>query len=335
MNFRTAVLGAGWVAAVAVAFAWRALAPRCPLDTWSTPPGVAATVDGHEIPWEDVDLDVLAALAQAGVRYEGPTAARQLRDLRQAMRERAVERLLLQREASRRGHRADPAAVQAAREKLWSQVPEGTLLHRLLRERRWEQALRRRAEANVLVEQLLADLRAQSSPSEEELRAYYRENLGRFREPEAAFFRQVVTPDRAAAEEVARRLRAGEPIEALGQRFAPDRSGFENGRAELRMFRGNPDPREPVLFRLRPGEVSDPVELSTGFAVLRLERRTPPRELRFEEVRDQLDKTLAARKFDAALRQLVRRLRETARITRSPLPEAETPAPSPSPTGGR
>lgn len=335
MDFRTAALGLGWVAALAVAFAWRALAPRCPTDEWSTPLGAAAAVDGQEVLWEDVDLDVLAAMAQAGVRYEGPAATRQLRELRQAMRERAVDRALLEQEATRRGHRADPAAVQEAEEKLRQQVPEGTLLYRLLRQRRWEEALRRRAASSVLVERLLADLRARSSPSEEELRAYYRENLSRFREPEAVFFRQVVTTDRRAAEEVARKVRAGEPIEAVGRQFAPDRSGFENGSGELRMFRGNPDPREPVLFRLKPGEVSDPVELPAGFAVLRLERRTPPRELRFEEVRHQIQKTLAARKFDQALQELVSQLRDRARITRFPLPETETPTPRPSPAGDR
>ncbi|MDR7400446.1 MAG: peptidylprolyl isomerase [Armatimonadota bacterium] len=326
MGLREAVLAAGWVVAAAVV-GWQTVAPgKCAVEAWTVPEGVAATVDGQEVLWEDVELDVLGAMAAAGLRYEGPAADRNVHELRLAMRERAVERALLEQEGRRRGYTGGPRDVQEALDRLRSQVPEGTLLDRLLRQGRFEQVLRRRAASAVVVDRLLSDLRRQSAPPEEELRAYYRENLDRFREPEAAYFRQVLTQDRASAVEAARRLRAGEPPESVGQHFAPDRPGFERGAGELRMFRGDPDPREPVLFRLRPGQVSDPVELPGGrFAVLRLERTTPARQLGFPEVRDQVQKTLAARKFNEAVQRLVKMLRDRARVVYRPLP-APTPA---------
>jgi parvulin-like peptidyl-prolyl isomerase len=102
------------------------------------------------------------------------------------------------------------------------------------------------------------------------------------------------------------------------------------------MFQGNPDPREPVLFGMRPGEVSGPVEVAGGYAVLRLERRTPGRQVPFEEARPAVEKELAARKFNAALRELLGRLRARARVERMPLPEEATLAsPSPAPSPGR
>ncbi|MCS7173879.1 MAG: peptidylprolyl isomerase, partial [Armatimonadetes bacterium] len=183
------------------------------------------------------------------------------------------------------------------------------------------------------VERLLGELRASSAPSEEEVRAEYRLRPDRYREPEAAFFRQVVAVDRPSAEEAAKRIRAGESIEKVGEELGAGRTGFEKGAAELRMFRGNPDPREPVLFRLKPGEVSDPVEVPGGFAVVRLERRTPARQVPFEEVRDRIAEALHARKAQTAIRELVKGLRSRAKIERLPLPEeASTPPGSPVPS---
>ncbi len=335
MTGRRVLVGLGWVVALGLAVGWRAWGVDCPAEEWAVPGGVAATVDGQQVLWEDVELDVLAAMAQAGVRFEGASGDRQLRELREGMRERAVERVLLEQEARRRGLRADPEKVEEALQKLRAGVPEGTLLDRLVDRGQFAQALRRRAESNVLVDRLVEGLRAQAAPSEEELRAYYREDPDRFREPEAAYFRQVVTADRRTAEEAVRRLRAGERVEEVGERLAPGRPGFEKGAGELRMFRGNPDPREPVLFRLRPGEVGGPVELPAGFAVLRLERRTRARVLPFTEVREQVYKHLAARKFTEALRSLVRDLRDRAEVRRSPVPGIEAPPPSPSPAQGR
>jgi peptidyl-prolyl cis-trans isomerase C len=333
MRFRWAAAAGGWVVALGLLAAgvwvWKEGRACEPEDRLVAP--VVARVDGQEIPGEDLELEVLAAQARSGLRYEGTVGERQLAELRVRLLEGLLDRVLLEREAARRGYRADPAKVEQALQRLRRQVPEGTTLARLVEAGRFREAMRRRATSAVVIEAFLADLRRGWKPTAEEVEAYYRERSEEFREPEAALFRQIVLDDRGRAEEAVRRARAGERFEAVGEALAPDRGPFDRGAIPLRMPRGNPDPREPVLFKMKPGEVKGPVPIPGGlYAVLRLERHIPARVVPFEEARDRIRRMLEGRKQSSGLQELLWKLRAEAKIERL-LPASTGPTPTPSP----
>jgi parvulin-like peptidyl-prolyl isomerase len=332
MKVRMAVLVAGWVVAAGAAVGWwktydRALV--CEAEAVARPVAeVVARVNGREVVGEDLEFEALAAQAQAGIRYEGPEGERLLAEQRARLLEGLVDRALLEEEARRRGHRVDPGEVAEAEARLRTMVPEGSTLARLLEAGHFREALRRRASSGVLLEAFFADLRRQWVVTPQEVEAYYREHPAEFREGEAVFFRQIVVDEREVAEEVLRRARAGEEFRAIGEQVAPHRNGFDRAAAELRMFRGNPDPREPVLFGLKPGEVAGPVPTPVGHIVLRLERRVPAREVPFAEARERIERHLATRKQSEGFQKLVRELRAKATIERL-LPAGPQPSPTP------
>lgn len=124
-------------------------------------------------------------------------------------------------------------------------------------------------------------------PTDQEIRDYYEATKPQQpRRPATVSFRAVLirpepTPEaraaaRAEADSVLRLVRAGEDFATLARRFSDDPgSGQEGG--DLGWFRrGRMVPQfEAVAFRLRPGQVSDPVETPFGFHIIQTERIEP------------------------------------------------------------
>lgn len=138
------------------------------------------------------------------------------------------------------------------------------------------------------------DLR-QIPPNEEELRAYFEQTRAQQpRRPATVTFRQIVirpvpTPaadstSRARADSVARALRNGADFATAARRFSDDVATREQG-GELGWFRRGQMVREfeAIAFRLRPGQISNPVRSPFGYHVIEVER-IEPAEIRARHV---------------------------------------------------
>lgn len=190
--------------------------------------------------------------------------------------------------------------------------------------------LRSDARRQQLQNQFLARRRQQASTipvTESEMREFFEENralLGR--RPASVTFEQIViqpTPSdsaeaeaRAEAERILERVRAGEePFEELARQYSQDPGTREQG-GDLGFFRrGQMVPGfEDVVFSLREGQISDVVETSFGFHVIKVERiRGAERRARHILIRPELTDEDVARARERA-RELARRLRSGASI---------------------
>ncbi len=81
-----------------------------------------------------------------------------------------------------------------------------------------------------------------------------------------------------------------------------------------------------AVFSLEPGEVSQIVETTFGYHVVKVEERRPPSVQNLEQVRTPLTRMLRDREAAAAVDRELVRLAEAATIVE---PEAEAPAPTP------
>lgn len=124
-------------------------------------------------------------------------------------------------------------------------------------------------------------------PTEAQMREFWAQNKDQQpKRPATISFRQIVikpVPDSAArvraferAESLAVQLRHGADFATVAKRFSSDSASAAQG-GELGWFRRGVMVKEfeDVAFRLRPGEISSPVETSFGFHVINVERTQP------------------------------------------------------------
>ncbi len=144
-------------------------------------------------------------------------------------------------------------------------------------------------------------IRQQTTVPEAEIEAFYKQNQSQYSTPEQVRASHILLKtegkDEAAvrtqAEEILKRVKAGEDFAALAKQYSEDDTNSANG-GDLDYFgRGSMVPEfEQAAFTMKPGEVSELVKTSFGFHIIKLvERRDaatrPLAELR-TEIEDQL-----------------------------------------------
>jgi len=125
--------------------------------------------------------------------------------------------------------------------------------------------------------------------SDSEIKKYYQEHQEEYKLPAKANVRRLVVRERDKAEEILKLLKKGAPFDSLVREYsiAPDaKSG-----GLLANLTPDSKPRElaKVAFKLKEGQISPiiPLEDST-FAIIKVEKKEPPRYKSLEDVKDQI-----------------------------------------------
>jgi peptidyl-prolyl cis-trans isomerase SurA len=148
------------------------------------------------------------------------------------------------------------------------------------------------------------EIRQRVNVSPEEIRRHYDAHLADYATQERVKVRHIlfavdggadedtVARARAKAEEVREMVRDGRDFGDLARQFS-DAPGAERG-GELGTFtRGEMESQlDEVVFRLKPGEVSEPVRTSAGFLLLRLDERVAGGHRPLTEVSDKIREQL-------------------------------------------
>ena len=144
---------------------------------------------------------------------------------------------------------------------------------------------------------------------EEEIRAYYDAHRDEFDRPDAVSLRYVLSATRQDAERVLARLETGEDLGKIAREVSLDAATRDNGGLIPKLYRGKPLPLfagtgdekivEEKAFSLKPGGVSEPFELSRGWAVIQVLDFTPGEKSRYENVHTQAQSRL----FDTRVRE--------------------------------
>lgn len=187
------------------------------------------------------------------------------------------------------------------------------------------------ARKSILLEALLRDV-ADKAPGlgDEALRKAYGENAAQFQVGERAKVSHMLFRDKARAEEMYRRAKAGEPFEALmkevGTRdgeVAADLGDIERGNF-VKEF-------EAASFSADPGSVVGPVKTTYGWHVIKVYERKPAGVRPFEEVKPQLLAEQRERAQRDAFEVLIADLRKqsSVRVLVKMEEGAAKPAPAP------
>ncbi|TMA69059.1 MAG: hypothetical protein E6J68_02300 [Deltaproteobacteria bacterium] len=183
---------------------------------------------------------------------------------------------------------------------------------------------RARVKAEIEKSQLVnREIRQRVNVSPQEIERYYKAHLADYATSERVRVRDIffsvgsgadeaeIAHVRAKAEEVRQLARDGRDFASLARQFS-EGPGAEKG-GEIGTFaRGQMEQAlEDAAFRLKPGEVSEPVQTVAGFHLLRAEEEIAAGHKSLDEVRDTIRDALYNEALEARFQQwLSRDLRE-------------------------
>ena len=118
----------------------------------------------------------------------------------------------------------------------------------------------------------------------------------------------------AEARDLRRRLARGADFATLARIHSADASAVRGGDLGWQHEGMLAPAAEAILAELEPGQVSEPVALLQGVALLRLEARRPPQLNSFEQVRERAEKLLRRERAEAAWTAFLADLRRRSQV---------------------
>lgn len=182
---------------------------------------------------------------------------------------------------------------------------------------------------NVAIERVIdAEMKAKGESPEvtdEEAKKFYDENAAQFSSPEQVRASHILIKadmkDEAAKAEAKKKIegilekaRAGEDFAALAKEYSEDPGSKDIG-GEYTFGRGKMvKPFEDTAFSLEVGKISDPVETTFGYHIIKLSEKIPAETKEFDEVKELLIKDLANRKKSQFWTTMRTKVMEDAKI---------------------
>jgi parvulin-like peptidyl-prolyl isomerase len=177
--------------------------------------------------------------------------------------------------------------------------------------------LRASLQAVMLGELLQAKLFAGIQATRAQALNYYESRISLFRQNAAVNLGRIVMHTKAQAEDVIARIRNGQDFAAAAAQFSQDlESKQEGGALGWIDVTSLPDAVAEAIAKLKPGQLSAPVEISTfEWHIYKLYGRRPASTTPFAQVADAIMNELTRQQRAAALTKWVQKERKLAKIS--------------------
>ncbi len=179
------------------------------------------------------------------------------------------------------------------------------------------------AENLILAESYLQKKLSQISIQEEEMRNYYEKNKEKYSEPEQVHLKHILifvpegadkqTKEKALnrAKQIKAQLLKGAKFEELAKLHSDDTASREKGGDLGVLKKGETLPEfEEKVFKLKVGEISDPISSPYGYHIVKVIKKLPPTTLPYEKVKDEVREDLKREKERALLEKEIEELKQ-------------------------
>ena len=289
--------------------------------------GKAAVVNGTVITQEDLDREL--SVIQQRLLTEGKVLNEsQLLETKKNVLEGLINVELLYQEAQMQGAKVSDEAINEQLGTVKSRFPnEDELKSSLSKMNLTEAELITQIKRALTVQQFIDKKFVQTvTVSDKETRAYYDANQAAFKQPEQVKASHILIkvgpqadePQKAAArkkiEEIQQRVQKSEDFAALANEFSEGPSSANGG--DLGYFRKGQmmKPFEEAALALKSGEVSDIVETSFGYHLIKLVDKKPESTIAYEDIKDKIQAYLKQKKVREQVDLYVADLRGKAKV---------------------
>lgn len=125
--------------------------------------------------------------------------------------------------------------------------------------------------------------------TDEEIEQYFEDNKDLYGQEEQVIASHILLEDEDTAKEVLAKVKAGEDFAELAKEYSTDTATKEDGGDLGYISRNQMDEAfEEAAFSLEKGAVSEVVQTSDGYEIIKVTNKVPAEEAVFEDVRDEV-----------------------------------------------
>ncbi len=289
---------------------------------------VIAVVNDDIITQYELDSTVDLVLKRYEQNIRAEDRERIVGEARKALLSRMIDDVILRQEARRLG-------ISIREEELTSTIQDALNRRNVSMENLRETLIKegtnyekyREATRNDLIKArvMQREIRPRVSVTGEEIGAFYQEHRNEYEGKLRVRLLMIALPvrdgsdeaaksaQRAKAESILKRIRGGEPFEALANENAlgPERTGGDIGYVE----KGSMHPSiEGIAFSLKPGETSDIIESPQGFCIIRIVDKKGGGSLSVKATREDVEEQIFREKMDKKYTEWLAEKRQKAHI---------------------
>lgn len=171
-----------------------------------------------------------------------------------------------------------------------------------------------RARKNFLIEYGLAEIEKKIDISSKKLKQHYQKNKANYQRPQGRHVRHIMTNTKKKAAWVRNEILKGSPFSemALFHSVAADKK--KGGDMGIVYLKDLPQPIGGVIFDLKPKEISEVVESPYGFHLFFLIDVVQPKNLSFNQVKDQIYRELFEEQIQKSYQAWLNQLKNKAQI---------------------
>ena len=313
--------------ATAVSASAKQLAPQSPppQPVPAQLPEVVARVNGEAISKGDFDEAVKELEASAGQ----PVPADQRNEVLRGVLDQLIGYRLLVQETKNRKITVADAELDARIAEIRKQFPTEEAFKQVLTQRSLTvEKLRSDARDDLLVSKMLqAELGNKSAVTPAQVTEFYNQNPSQFQQGERVKASHILiafpeNADAAAkqaakvkAEGILKEVKSGKDFAALAKANSQDPGSAPNG-GDLGFFQQGQmvPPFDAVAFKLAPGEISDLVETTFGYHIIKVAEKSPARTVPLDDVRPQLEQYLEGQNRQQQTQAFVEALKAKGKV---------------------
>lgn len=202
----------------------------------------------------------------------------------------------------------DQKVVQTLAQKYDVKVPEEAIERELLliktmygsatdettSEKEWKEQIK----STLLLEEILTK---DVVVPEEEMKAYYEENISLYQIPTSYHVSQIVVKSEKEAKQTLEELNQGSNFATLAMERSIDESSASQG-GDIGFIREEDENISAELIenleKLDPGEWSNPIEVDTGFVIVMLHERIKGKDYSYKEVKGEIRRLMALEQME-------------------------------------
>jgi peptidyl-prolyl cis-trans isomerase C len=274
------------------------------------PEHIIAQVNEEQIPVEELDREFKELILEPGREVKGTD----LGNLKQAYLDQVIERKILVQEARRLGIKISQEELNQAISEIKMDYPGEEFGEKLGLKGMTLEEWKNRLEEKLLAEKIIRGAFTPPEKIEEkEALQYYEEHRSSFQIAMQVRARQIVVADGEEAIQILKRLKKGENFEKLAKEKSLGPERVQGG--DLGFFSEGEKPTEfDPVFTMEVGAISEVIKSPYGYHIFKLEEKTQPRQIKFEEAKLEILQELGRKKGEENYQKWLKDLKGRAKV---------------------